>query len=253
MTRLSKFFMFFAACILGLSACNNDDGGKIFETVWGSVFLEDDIIVYGDDNTVYTVEENDVKWFPFQEEQRVIIGFYVEEEQVIRSAMNIHLLAIDSIRKKDALLSSELTQEEITGLGDDPMYIYSAWLGGYNSPSSKELFLNMECGVNYPRCVLNAVLDEANSTNENKIINIYHKALGPGIVYSTGKISFSLADILGPSYDTPTTITIKWHNYDNEDRSNSIKYDGNLGGVTLQSGFINMDHHTNNSDTRQIY
>lgn len=237
-----------------LSACNKDIGNPgVCMVQWGTLhFTDQDTMLYGDNNETYNIVENSVSWFSYPEGQRVVVGYHEPEHYPESNPFDISVVAIDAIQTKSVLHSSDLSESDRDDFGYDPIYIYDMWLGGHESQSSG-LFLNILCEVRHsggrvPH-TLNAVMNDDEASQEEKVIGIYHNAAGDGTQETSfARISFDLAGVLD-SFDESAAIMVIWENYLGNRKSAMIPYPGSICSILSQYQVSGLDQRKGGNPT----
>lgn len=220
MKVLSKLSLVVIAVIALMStSCNDKNDSFKYWVSYGEVQIGEDYYrIILDNGKILYVTETAVPPYSVQDGQRVVANYTILE--TMSDGYNVRLNAISEIRTKDVLYKSQLSEEQLAELGDDPVNIVgSAWF-------SAGKYLNVDFEVLYSSNdithILNLVVDDENSTPDEKIVEFRHNALGD-IPFHSGRgcVSFRVEDLI-PEGKDEVNVVLKWRNYRGEERSENM-------------------------------
>lgn len=221
MIKFTKFFTAAAVVSLVFASCldDNDDDRLYGEECYGMVEGTGKSFSVKTDggNTLNVTENLDAK-FQAEDGMRVRMNFTVLERKS-DSEYDVRANAIGSVLTKKPVRYSELTQQQIDSIGNDPIEVGSAWFGA--GKYLNVIFLiwgsNSEKNPHY----INLAVDEENSTDDHVIVTLKHNGFGdPRLMQGCGRVSFDIAGLV-PAGKKQVNVTLKWIGYDGSMRSDS--------------------------------
>ena len=214
MSRISRFVLFaMLLSVVGLTSCLDDDKHEWLhmKESWGTVIgtQEEFKIVTDLGNTLLVVENNDPS-FQIEDSMRVVVTF-TELEQRGENVFDIRINAIRELLTKDPLYSSQLNEQQVDSVGNDPIEALYAWFGNGQ-------YLNIEFGIYFSDLqkshMLNLVVDEEHSTDEQVYVQLKHNAFDDDVrkYEGYGRVSFDIADLI-PEGKDQIIVVLEWKDY----------------------------------------
>ena len=163
-----------------------------------------------DNGILLNITVNRIPQYDVTDGQRVLVDYTViKDDKVYITApteQDIILNYIYDILAKDVLYSSNLdTPAKQDSIGHDYINLRDAWVGADYINTHFEVFRNNP----YLKHLVNLVVDETRSTDEDIYMTFRHNAHGDARIYpSFGRVSFLIKDILD---DIETGETINFH------------------------------------------
>ncbi len=211
MKLLSKLSMVVIAVMAFMvTSCNDKNYSFKYWVSYGEVQIEEESYrIILDDGKILYVTETEVPLYNVQNGQRVIANYTILE--TLTDGYNVRLNAISDILTKDILYKSEMTEDQLAELGDDPINIIgSVWfsIGKYMNIDFEFFYSSSNIAH-----MLNLVVDDENSTPDKKIVEFKHNAFGDYPSFSgRGCVAFRVGDLI-PADKDEVTVVLKWRNY----------------------------------------
>lgn len=214
MSRISRLALFaMVLSVIGLTSCLDDDKHEWLhmKESWGTVIgtQEEFKIVTDLGNTLLVVENNNPS-FQIEDSMRVVVTF-TELEQRGENVFDIRINALRELLTKDPLYSSQLNEQQVDSVGNDPIEALYAWFGNGQ-------YLNIEFGIYFSDLqkahMLNLVVDEERSTDERVYVQLKHNAFDDDVrMYEGyGRVSFDIADLI-PEGKDQIIVVMEWTDY----------------------------------------
>lgn len=224
------FFSMLASC---LKQHESNSKQTEFVTVYGEVSVSGNYTaIVTDQGKRLNIYENKVSGFGFVDGMRVIAN-YTELASVDGNQINVTLNAVWRIHTKTPLSAGSLSESDRETLGEDPVFITSAWFSAGKYFNINFEMLSMDKALAHG---VNLVIEDMG--DDHIIFAFKHNAFDDPIRYrSYGRVSFILSDLQFKS--DLVNVTLKWTNYNGEDKTASCFINPrNIQNIPINSVYL---------------
>lgn len=219
--KMKRYLLLLLLPLVMMASCIDLGDDTQYYMSYGILFSneEDGAYVVSDEGYRLNIVES-YDGFEPQNDVRVVIT-YTRKDNPSENVYDVKLIDIDDIAIQLPLKPSELTEGRRDSIGTDPINISRAWFSAHK-------YLNLEFEIYYCQVdkihILDLVVDEDNSTEDNIILLIRHNSTGDTPQYSyVGLVSYDISGLF-PANRDEVDITLKWTNYNSEAKEETATF-----------------------------